>query len=44
MSYLPEALRDGTIFYEPSHEGREVEIAERVARWRDAVRRNEDEG
>ncbi|MHB1846472.1 MAG: replication-associated recombination protein A [Deltaproteobacteria bacterium] len=35
-SYLPDALV-GRRYYEPSQSGREREIGERLARWRDAV-------
>jgi putative ATPase len=38
QQYLPWALA-GVRFYEPSHEGHEAAIAERLARWRDAQRR-----
>jgi len=37
QQYLPDQV-DGTIFYEPSGEGREAEIAERLAHWRNAQR------
>ncbi|RMF74679.1 MAG: replication-associated recombination protein A [Acidobacteria bacterium] len=38
VPYLPEALR-GTTFYEPSDQGEEQAVAERLRRWREAVRR-----
>lgn len=36
--YLPQDL-EGVLLYEPSREGAEADVAERVARWREAVRR-----
>ena len=42
--YLPDALR-GQRFYEPSENGEEARIAERLSRWREEQekRRSEDE-
>ncbi len=38
QQYLPEGLL-GTYFYQPSDQGYEIEIQERLSRWRDAQRR-----
>jgi putative ATPase len=37
QQYLPDELL-GTYFYQPSNQGTEPEIAERLARWREAQR------
>jgi putative ATPase len=39
VPYLPEAVRDRTL-YEPSDQGEERAVSERLARWRAAVRRS----
>lgn len=41
VEYLPEALRGGAHFFEPSEQGEESEIARRVARWRGSLGREE---
>ncbi|OGP59894.1 MAG: AAA family ATPase [Deltaproteobacteria bacterium RBG_13_61_14] len=41
-NYLPEKLR-GTVFYEPSEQGEEIKIKARLSRWREGVKKEEDD-